>query len=221
MTVEPTRTTGGVAERILIADDHVVVRQGLRAVLEQVGFRIVADVSTGAEAVEAARSTAVDVALLDVSMPGMDGIEAVRRLLEAAPATRSILLTRHASQAHVLTALRAGARGYVLKSEASADIVRAIHVVHRGELCLSPGVSRLMIDAMLPKPARPADQLTRREREVLRLIGRDRTTRQIAVELGIGLKTAEAHRTRLMQKLGVHSAAGLVRRAIQAGFIEP
>ena len=210
-----------MAIKVFIAEDHLMVRQGLRALLDREGFEVVGEASNGPEAVQAAAEAAPDVVVMDISMPVMNGIDAARELSQRSPNAKAVLLTRHDDDQYVLAALRAGARGYVLKSQAAADLAHAINQVSRGELYLSPGVSKVVMDAFLSRGALPGDRLTAREREVLTLIGEEKTTKQLAAVLKISVKTAESHRTRLMQKLDIHTTAGLVRYAIRLGLVEP
>ena len=207
--------------RILLADDHVVVRQGLKALLEREGFDIVAEASDGREASRLARDLSPDVAILDIAMPLLNGIETGRAIARRCPSVRTIALTVHTENHYVLAALEAGFSGYVLKSQAAAQLVRAIQEVSRGAVYLSPGVSRAVVEASLRKNSPPKDPLTDREREVLQLVAEGRTTKQIAKLLGVSAKTAESHRTRIMAKLRIHETAGLVRYAIRQGFIQP
>ena len=207
--------------RILLADDHVVVRQGLKALLEREGFDIVAEASDGREASRLARDLSPDVAILDIAMPLLNGIETGRAIARRCPSVRTIALTVHTENHYVLAALEAGFSGYVLKSQAAAQLVRAIQEVSRGAVYLSPGVSRAVVEASLRKTSSPKDPLTDREREVLQLVAEGRTTKQIAKLLGVSAKTAESHRTRIMAKLRIHETAGLVRYAIRQGFIQP
>ena len=210
-----------MAIKVFIAEDHLMVRQGLRALLDREGFEIVGEAANGPEAVQAAAEAAPDVVVMDISMPVMNGIDAARELLQQSPNAKAVLLTRHDDDQYVVAALRAGTRGYVLKSQAAADLTHAINQVSRGELYLSPGVSKVVMDAFLSHGALPGDRLTAREREVLTLIGEEKTTRQLAAVLKISVKTAESHRTRLMQKLDIHTTAGLVRYAIRLGLVQP
>jgi DNA-binding NarL/FixJ family response regulator len=207
--------------RIVLADDHLVLREGLRALLERSGMKVVGEASDGREAVRVASQIQPDVAVLDISMPLLNGLDAAHELLRASPKTRSIVLTMHKEEQYVTDALRAGAKGYVLKSQATTELVQAIHEVGRGGVYLSPGVSRTVVDAYLTKSALPEDPLTARERQVLQLVGEGKTTKEIAVLLGVSVKTAETHRTRLMQKLDIHEIAGLVRYAIRRGLVQP
>jgi two-component system response regulator NreC len=207
--------------RILLADDHVVIREGLKALLERGGMKVVGEAADGREAVQMATKLQPDLAVLDISMPLLNGLDTARELLQAAPKTRSIMLTMHQEEQYVMDALRAGVKGYVLKSQASTDLLQAIHEVSRGEVYLSPGVSRTVVAAYLTKSELPPDPLTARERQVLQLVGEGKTTKEIAVLLGVSVKTAETHRTRLMQKLDIHETASLVRYAIRRGLVQP
>jgi two-component system, NarL family, response regulator NreC len=206
--------------RVLIAEDHVVVRQGLKALLEREKFDVVAEASDGREATRMARELAPDVAILDLAMPRLNGIDATRAIRESCPKVQTIALTMYAEDQYVLAALQAGFRGYVLKSQAASHLVRAIQEVCRGEIYLSPAVSRVVVDAYLGRKALPEDPLTPREREVLQLVAEGKTTKQIAHILGVSAKTAESHRTRIMNKLEIHETAGLVRYAIRHGVIQ-
>lgn len=207
--------------KVLIAEDHVMVRQGLRALLDREGFDVVAEVSNGHEAVQSSAETEPDVVVMDISMPVMNGVDAAHEIAHRAPKSKAVLLTRYDDDQYVLAGLRAGARGYVLKSQAADDLAHAIRQVFRGELYLSPGVSRVVVEAFLSKTDLPGDRLTPREREVLKLIGEEKTTRELAGVLNISVKTAESHRTRLMQKLDIHTTAGLVRYSIRLGLVQP
>lgn len=207
--------------RILLADDHAIVREGLKALLEREGFEVVGEASDGYEAVQRAEQLCPDVAVLDLAMPLLNGLEAARTILRNLPRTKTILLTVHAEDQYVLEALRAGISGYVLKGQTKADLVQAIREVSRGAIYLSPGVSRALVQASLGKADFPPDPLTPRERQVLQLIAEGKTTKEVARLLGVSVKTAEAHRTRIMQKLDLHETASLVRYAIRRGLIQP
>ena len=207
--------------RILLADDHLIVRQGLRALLEGEGFEVMAEVGDGQEATKLARQRCPDVAVLDFSMPSLNGLDAAREILKTCPRARAILLTMHTEDHYVLEALRAGVKGYVVKTQAAADLVRAIHEVQRGMVYLSPGVSQTVVQAYLTKSDIPPDPLSPREREVLQLIAEGKTTKEVAGLLGISFKTAESHRMRIMRKVDVHETAGLVRYAVRRGLIQP
>ena len=210
-----------MSTQILLADDHLVMREGLRALLERGGLKVVGEASDGREAVRMATQLKPDIAVFDISMPLLNGLDACRELLNSSPKTRSIILTMHKEEQYVTDALRSGAKGYVLKSQAGTDLLQAIHEVCRGGVYLSPGVSRTVVNAYLTKSELPPDPLTARERQVLQLIGEGKTTKEVAVVLGVSVKTAETHRTRLMQKLDIHETAGLVRYAIRRGLVQP
>lgn len=207
--------------QVLLADDHQIVRQGLKSMLEHEGFRVVAEASDGREAVQLATTTHPDVVVLDLAMPGLNGIDAGREIIRAAPRVKIVLLTVHREDPYVLEALRGGVSAYVLKTQAADDLIRAIREVMRGAIYLSPGVSRAVVEAYRSKSDLPADPLSPREREVLQLVAEGKTTKEVANLLGISFKTAESHRTRIMAKLDIHETAGLVRYAIRTGLIEP
>ena len=206
--------------RVLLADDHPMFRQGLKALLEREGFEVVAEASDGHEAVRLARKHELNIAILDIGMPMLNGIDAAREILKQTPGAQVVLLTMYEEEAYVLEALRAGIRGYVLKAQAAADLVAAIREVLRGAVYLSPGISKTVVDAYMGRSELPADPLTDRERQVLQLIAEGKTTKEAAEILGLSVKTADSHRTRIMQKLEIHETASLVRYAIRRGFIK-
>jgi len=205
--------------RILLADDHLVVREGLRSLLEAAGFKVVGEARDGREALKLARVLEPEVTVMDIGMPGLNGVDACRELLREVPEMRIIVLTVHGEDAYVIEALRSGARGYVLKTQAGSDLVRAIGEVTQGRIYLSPSVSSAVVQAFLAGSTSPADPLTPREREVLQLVAEGRSTKEVAGILGVSVKTAETHRTRLMTKLDIHHTAGLVHYAIRRGLI--
>jgi two-component system response regulator NreC len=207
--------------KVLLADDHVVVRQGLRVLLEQADIAVVGEASDGREAVELARRLQPNAAVLDLAMPRLNGLDAAREIMQASPRTATILLTLYTEDHHVLAALRAGVSAYVLKTQAVEELVHAIREASRGAVYLSPSVSRAAVQAYLDKSELPKDPLTPREREVLQLIAEGKTTKEIAQMLSMSAKTAESHRGRIMEKLGIHNTAGLVRYSIRHGVIEP
>ena len=207
--------------RILLADDHAIVRQGLKALLEREGFTVIAEAEDGQAAVRAARERCPDVAVLDFSMPLLNGRDAAREILQVCPRAKAILLTMHTEDHYVLEALQIGVKGYVVKNQASGDLVRAINEVQRGMTYLSPGVSQTVVQAFLSKAVMPRDPLTSREREVLQLVAEGKSTKEIAQLLAISFKTAESHRTRIMKKTDIHETAGLVRYAVRRGLIQP
>jgi len=206
--------------RVLIADDHKIVRQGLRSLLEKAGHAVVAEACNGREAVELAEAHRVDVAVLDISMPVLNGVDAAREMGRTFPRTRAILLTMHADRPYVVEALRAGAKGYVLKTQAAEDLVRAIDEVCRGAVYISPGVATSLVDEVIGVDASRFEQLTARECQTLQLIAEGKSTKEIARLLDISYKTAESHRTRLMKKLDIHETAGLVRYAVRRGLVQ-
>ncbi len=208
--------------RILLADDHAIVRQGLRALLaREPDLQVVAEAEDGREALHLAQETRPDVAAMDLSMPLLNGLEAARQMASWERGPRPILITMHTEDHYVLEALRAGVRGYVLKKQAAADLIRAIREVAGGCVYLSPGVSAAVAGAVRSPSPLPEDPLTLREREVLQLVAEGKTTKEISAILGVSVKTADAHRTRLMQKLDIHDIAGLTRYAIRQGLIQP
>jgi len=207
--------------RIVLADDHVLVRQGLKSLLEREHFQVMAEASDGQDAVRLAEAHQPDIAILDISMPTLNGIDAARGLSRSAPKTKVILLTQHEEEQYIHEALEAGVKGYVLKSQVANDLIQAIRQVGRGEFYLSPGISRAVMEAYRNKSERPADPLTVRERQVLQLIAEGKSTKDTASVLGISVKTAESHRMRLMQKLNIHETASLVRYAVRRGLIQP
>jgi two-component system, NarL family, response regulator NreC len=207
--------------RVILADDHLLVRQGLRLVLEKEGIEVLGEASDGLEAIRLIRELLPEIAVLDLDMPGLDGLAVLREAVQASPRTRTIILTRHMEEPYAVEALRSGARGYVLKTQASTDLVAAIRHVDRGEVYLSPRISKAVVEAYLSNTEGPNGQLSVRERQVLQLVGEGHSTKKIASLLGISTKTADTHRTRLMEKLDIHQTAGLVRYAIRNGLLEP
>jgi DNA-binding NarL/FixJ family response regulator len=207
--------------RILLADDHQLVRQGFRALLERHGFEVVAEAANGREAVRLADRHHPDVAVLDLSMPQLNGLDAAADMLRRVPGVRIVLLTMHKDEHQIVGALRAGVRAYVLKTQAAQDLIQAIQDVMNGEMYLSPGVSRAVVDAYLAGRNTPTDPLAPREREVLQLVAEGKTSKEIASLLGLSAKSAESYRARIMDKLGIHDTAGLVRYAIRRGVIQP
>jgi DNA-binding NarL/FixJ family response regulator len=206
---------------ILLADDHLIVRQGVRALLEREGFAPVAEAADGHDALQQARTLRPDIAVLDFAMPGYSGVEVANQLLKLSPQTRSILLTMHSESRYVLNAMRAGVKGYVLKTQAGQELVQAIREVGRGGIYLSPGISETVVDAYLHRQEPPSNPLTARERQVLQLVAEGKTTKEIAGLLDVSVKSAESYRTRIMQKLEIHHTAGLVRYAIREGLLQP
>jgi len=205
--------------RVILADDHQIVRQGIRTLVERQGIEVVAEASDGLTLIEQVRQHLPDLAIVDVSMPGLNGIDATRQMLAAVPTMGVVLLTMHDEELHVSAALRAGVRGYVLKTQAVDELMDAIRTVSMGGTYLSPKVSRMVVSAYVSGSDTAADPLTARERVVLQLIAEGRTTKDIAATLNLTVKTAESYRARLMEKLDIHDTAGLVRYAIRRGVI--
>jgi two-component system response regulator NreC len=206
--------------QIVLADNHILVRQGIKSLLEREGFQVAGEAGDGQELVRIATELQPDIAVLDIGMPLMNGLVAARELKHACPKTKTILLTRHDEDQYVIEALRAGIRGYVLKNQAATDLVLAIQQVGRGQVYLSPGISSVVVDAYLSKSSLPDDPLSAREHEVLQLIAEGKSTKDVAAILGISVKTAESHRSRLMQKLDIHETASLVRYAVRRGLVQ-
>ena len=207
--------------RILLAEDHAVVREGLKSLLEGSGFAVVGTASDGAEAVRLCGQLQPDVAVLDFSMPNMNGAAAAAEIPRVSPKTMTVVLSAHREEPLVLEALRAGVKGYVLKASAADELIAAIQEASRGHVYLSPQVSGALVGALLSKSEQPGDPLSPRERQVLQLVAEGGTSKEVARKLGISLKTAESHRARIMDKLDIHDVAGLVRYAVRRGLIEP
>ena len=217
--------------RILIADDHEVARGGVRALIEaHPGWEVCGEAKDGREAVERAADTNPDLVVLDIGMPNLNGLEAARQILAASPETPILILTMHDSDNTVSEVLRAGARGYVLKSDAGKDLVAAIDALQRQRTFFTTRVSQMVLDGYLGREIRPqaseyegdvnGDVLTSREREVVQLLAEGRTSKEVAVILNLSVKTAETHRTNLMRKLGLHSVADLTRYAVRNGIVQ-
>src|SRR6185503_9216638 len=205
--------------RVLLAEDHQIVRQGLRGLLEKAGHEVVGEAADGHEALRLARTLSPDIAVLDLSMPRLNGLDAAREIRRMSPEIKTILLTMYTDKGYVLQAMKVGAKGYVLKTEAAEDLIRAIREISRGETYLSPGVAASIVEAYLDESHLPADPLTPRERQILQLIAEGNTTTAIALQLHISFKTAESHRNHLIKKLDLHDVAGLVRYAIRRGLV--
>lgn len=209
-----------MSARVLLVDDHQIVREGFRAILERAGFEVNAEASDGWEAVRLAQRRHPDVVIIDVSMPMLNGIDAAREMLAQAPRLPIVLLTVHTEEHCIVAALQAGVRGYVIKTQASTELLEAIREVLGGGTYLSPKVSRVVVQAYLEGRRAAEDPLTLREREVLQLVAEGNTTKDIAVNLDLSVKTAEFYRSRVMNKLGIHNTAGLVRYAIRHRVVE-
>jgi DNA-binding NarL/FixJ family response regulator len=208
--------------RILLADDHALVRRGVRLILDgEPDLTVVAEAGDGAEAVEQARTHDVDLAILDIAMPRMTGLQAARELSGRLPDLRILILTMHDNEQFLFEALSAGASGYVLKSVADRDLIEACRAAMRGEPFLYPGAVTTLIRTYLDRTEGPAKAITDREEEILKLVAEGHTSQQIADLLVISVKTVERHRANLLQKLGLKDRLELTRYAIRAGLIEP
>jgi len=207
--------------RVLVADDHQIVLQGLKTVLDREGFEIVGEAADGREAVSRAMELQPDLVVLDIGMPVMTGIEAAAEIRKSVPSAKLILLTVHTENQYILEALRSGIRGYVLKSRAAGELIEAVHEVLRGKIYLSPGISQTVVEAYLQQNTGESNLLTRRELQVLQLVAEGKTTKEVAAALGVSVKTADSHRSNIMHKLNVHSVADLVRYAIRRGLVQP
>jgi DNA-binding NarL/FixJ family response regulator len=210
-----------MSHRVLLADDHAIVRNGIKHILIQEGFVVVGEASNGREAVQMTKELLPDVAILDFSMPLLNGIDAARQIREVAPRTKTLLLTMYKDESYVLRALRAGINGYVVKTQAAPALVEAIRSILHGGLYLSPVISESVVKAALIQNERELDPLTPREREVLQLIAEGKSNKEISRELEMSVKTVDSHRRNLMVKLDIHETAGLVRYAIRTGLITP
>lgn len=216
--------------RVLLADDHTLVRAGLRALVDGfAGFQVVAEAGDGREAVSLTRQLEPDIALLDIGMPGLNGLDAAALITKETPKTQIVILSMHTAENYVLEALRAGAVGYVVKDAAVDELERALRAVRKGERWLSPTVSRHLLDEYLrlargqlrADTATGFDALTPRQREILQLIAEGHSTREIAERLSISIKTTETHRTQIMERLAIHDVAGLTRFAVRVGLVDP
>jgi len=211
--------------RVLLADDHTIVREGVRLCLEAMGdIEVVAEAEDGQAAVSLAAQLRPDVAVVDLTMPRLNGVEAIRQIKRDVPSVEVVVLSVHDSEAYVVQALRAGAAGYVLKRNAATELAAAIRAAHDGQAYLHPSIARRVIDDYLSRihaaeDSEPYDRLTPREREVLQLAAEGHTTRAIAGLLCLSTKTVEHHRASLMTKLGLHGQTELVKYAIRAGLV--
>lgn len=218
--------------RILIADDHELARRGIRALLEShAGWEVCGEAKDGRQTVELAASLKPDLVLLDIGMPNLNGLEAARQILDGSPEVAILILTMHDSDNVVREVLRAGARGYLLKSDAGRDLVAAVEALQLQRTFFTTRVSQMVLDGYLDRQARNVDDfskdgdraggsLTSREREVIQLLAEGKTSKEVAVTLNLSVKTAETHRTNLMRKLGLHSVADLTRYAVRNGIVQ-
>lgn len=210
-------TASATKIRVLIADDHTILREGLRKLLsEESDIEVVGEAADGNEAIRKAEELKPDVVLLDLAMPGLNGIAAAKRLRASPNPTKVLILTVHQEEEYVYETLRAGASGYVLKDAAAPELVQAIRQAAKGEVYLSPDVSRLVVKEEGRAEIKTVSQeLTNREREICKLLAEGHTVPEIATMIGISRKTVDVHKTRLMKKLDIHNRAELVRYAIQ------
>ncbi len=207
--------------RILLADDHRMVRQGFKLILEsQNDMEVVGETGNGREAVELALSLKPDVVVMDVSMPELNGIEATRRIREATKLVRVLALSVHRDGVYVREIVRAGADGYILKESADTELLQAVRAVAEGNSYLSPEVAGAVLKDYRKHATNPIDVLTTREREVLQLVAEGKTNKDIATHLNLSVYTVDGHRTRIMEKLGLHSVGELVRFAVRNGLVE-
>ncbi|HEV8415790.1 MAG TPA: response regulator transcription factor [Bryobacteraceae bacterium] len=211
--------------RILLADDHTVMRRGIRLLLEsQPEFSVVAEASDGRQAVQQAEETQPDVAVVDIAMPNLSGIEAAQRIVTALPNTAIVILSMHSDEGYVLRALKAGAKGYLLKDSAEGDLIEAIKAVHQGKTFFSPEISKMLVEDYVREiRTRGAedsyDLLTPREREILQLLAERKSNKEIALALNLSPYTVETHRRNLQEKLNLHSLAELILYAVRKGVI--
>ena len=209
--------------RVLVADDHTLVRAGMRMLLENIdGIEVVAEASDGRETLDLAQHHEPDILLTDISMPGLNGLEAIARLKKISPTLRIIAFSMHTNEEYVREALTAGAHGYLVKGADPAELELALKAVSRGEVYLSPAISKSVVTGFLETQELDPDHskdLTSRQREILQLIAEGKTTKDMAQLLTLSVKTIETHRTELMSRLDIHDVAGLVRYAIRRGWV--
>jgi two-component system, NarL family, response regulator NreC len=211
--------------RILLADDHTVMRRGLRLLIEsQPEFCVVAEASDGRQAVQRAEPPMPDVAVMDIAMPNLSGIEAAQRIATAQPDTAIVILSMHSDEGYVLRALKVGAKGYLLKDSAEGDLIEAIKAVHHGKTFFSPEISKMLVEDYVREIRTRGvedtyDLLTSREREILQLLAERKSNKEIALALNISVYTIETHRRNLHEKLNLHSLAELILYAVRKGII--
>jgi DNA-binding NarL/FixJ family response regulator len=207
--------------KLLFADDHEIVRKGVRCLLEaQPGWQVMAEASNGREAVEQAQRVKPDVAVLDIGMPSLNGLEAARQMLKNDPHIKIVILTMHDSDNLIREVLKVGARGYVAKSDAIRDLVTAINAVRSGDTFFTAKVAQVVLEGYLGKSGATDTRLTPRQREVIQLLAEGRSSKEIAVTLGLSVKTADTHRADIMRRLDCHSVTELVRYAVRNNIIE-
>ena len=214
--------------RIVIADDHELVRRGARALLEsQPGWKVVGEASTGRQALEQVKTLKPDVVLMDISMPELNGLEATRQILKVVPRTQVLILTLHESEQVMRSVLEAGARGYILKSDAERKLLEAVEAVHQGRAFFTSKAATMVLEGYLRRgKLADADELlvchlTARERQIVQLLAEGKSNKEVASMLGISVHTAETHRSNIMHKLDLHSLSDLTRYAIRNGIVNP
>ena len=207
--------------KVLIVDDHAIMRDGIRALLSiHNDIEAIGEASEGKEAIEKVRELVPDVVIMDIAMPGMDGMEATRRIVKEKPRVKVLVLTQHDNKEYVLSAIKSGATGYVPKRALGSELISAIRAVYRGDSVLYPSAAAALIeDYRLRAEADPYDRLTAREREILKLIAEGHTSQKIADMLVISLKTVLGHRTKIMQKMDIHNRTELIKYAMRKGLI--
>jgi DNA-binding NarL/FixJ family response regulator len=207
--------------KVLVADDHEVVRNGVKCLLEaQPGWQVMAEASNGREAVEKAKRLKPDVAVLDIGMPSLNGLEAARQMLKNDPNIKIVILTMHESENLIREVLKVGARGYVSKTDAIRDLVAAINAVRSGVTFFTAKVAEVLLEGYLDKGGTTDTRLTPRQREIIQLLAEGQSSKEIAVALGLSVKTAETHRANIMKRLNCHSASEIVRYAVRNNIIE-
>ena len=207
--------------KVLIVDDHAVMRDGIRAMLSiHNDIEVIGEASEGREAIEKVRELVPDVVIMDIAMPGMDGMEATRRIVKEKPKVKVLILTQHDNKEYILSAIKSGATGYVPKRALGSELISAIRAVYRGDSVLYPSAAAALIeDYRLQAEVDPYDRLTAREREILKLIAEGHTSQKIADMLVISLKTVLGHRTKIMEKLNIHNRTELIKYAMRKGLI--
>jgi DNA-binding NarL/FixJ family response regulator len=216
------------ALRLLVADDHEIVRKGVRSLIEaQPGWEVAAEASDGREAVEKAKEVKPDVTVLDIGMPSLNGLEAARQMLKNDARAKIVIFTTHESDSVIRDVLDVGARGYVLKTDASRDLVTAVNAVRSNKTFFTAKVAQMVLDGYLDKKTRkeqanlPKSRLTARQREIVQLLAEGKSSKEVAVALGLSVKTAETHRANIMRRLDCHSVSELVRYAVRNNIIDP
>jgi len=210
--------------KVVVADDHTILRQGIKALLDnQEGIEVVGEAKDGREAIKTIEELLPDVILMDIAMPGLNGLEATRRIKKKFPKTKVVVLTMHANEEYIFQILNAGADGYLVKETAFQDLISAINAVHKGEAFMSPSISKKVMTDYIQRAQGEEkvgfDTLTTREREILQLVAEGNSNKKIAEALFISPKTVETHRAHIMDKLNIHDRAGLIKYAIRKGMI--